>query len=73
MHKKNNIELDNETLKALNVENQNYIDVPNKITQEEADWSLGYSKEQREQDEKNMQEIRTAFDNDKYFTAFAKV
>ena len=70
--KQNNISLDNETLNALTSKNENYIESPKEITQKEADWSLGYSAQDRKQDQENMQDIRKEFDNENYFNAFTK-
>lgn len=70
--KENNITLDDETINALTSENENYVKAPNEITQKEADWSLGYSAQDRKQDEDNMKDIRKEFDNENYFNAFAK-
>lgn len=42
------------------------------INQQEADKIVGYSQEQRKQDNQNMQSIRDSFDNGSYGTAFVK-
>lgn len=70
--KQNNITLDDETINALTSKNETYVQAPKEITQKEADWSLGYSTEDRKQDQQNMQDIRKEFDNENYFSAFTK-